>query len=125
MSVVACPRCGGSDDLRGDPVGQGVQVTCDACGYQWLRVPGSSCDRCGSTDVWKGLRPLLERSRGTQLSITGTVDVTLCRHCDHEVLRNHMERSGKSRLIMPDVLPTASGDSDAPRPPPAPAAPAG
>jgi hypothetical protein len=92
VSVVACPRCGESDDLRGEPVDDGVQVTCEACSYRWLRVPGASCDRCGGTDVWKGLRPLLERSRGTQLSITGTVDVTLCWQCDHQVLQNHMQR---------------------------------
>jgi len=113
--VVACPRCGETDDLRGEPVDGGVQVSCGACGYAWLRIPGASCDRCGGTDVWKGLRPLLERSRGTQLSITGTIDVTLCWKCDRRVLQNHMERSGKSRIVMPDVLPTSSGDSPPPR----------
>jgi hypothetical protein len=111
VSVVACPQCGETDDLSGERVDGGVQVTCQACRYQWLRVPGASCDRCGGTDVWKGLRPLLERSRGTQLSITGTVDVTLCWQCDRQVLENHMERSGKSRIVMPDELPTTSGDT--------------
>ena len=111
MSVVACPQCGESDDLSGERVDGGVQVTCQACHYQWLRVPGATCDRCGGTDVWKGLRPLLERSRGTQLSITGTVDVTLCWQCDRQVLQNHMDRSGRSRIVMPDELPTTSGDT--------------
>ena len=117
MSVVACPQCGETDDLSGEGVDGGVQVTCQACRYQWLRVPGATCDRCGGTDVWKGLRPLLERSRGTQLSITATVDVTLCWQCDRQVLQNHMERSGRSRIVMPDELPTTSGDTPRYQPP--------
>lgn len=50
----------------------------------------------------------MERSRGTQLSITATTIVTLCRHCDaqeHEAMV-----AANRRFVMPDELPTTSGD---------------
>ncbi|MCZ7527969.1 MAG: hypothetical protein M5U14_17265 [Acidimicrobiia bacterium] len=111
--MVRCPSCGEDEALRGRRCDDGVEVTCESCGTRWTRVPGASCDRCGSTEVWVGLRALVERSRGTQLSIVGTVDVTMCWHCDRAVLEEHARRTD-NRLLMPSVMPNVSGDHPAP-----------
>jgi hypothetical protein len=52
---------------------------------------------------------LVERSRGTQLSVTGTVEVTMCWRCDRAVLEDHARRTN-NRLLMPAVMPNVSGD---------------
>ena len=108
--MVSCPSCGEEAALVGERGEDGVHVTCESCGSQWIRFPGKRCDRCGSTDVWVGLRALVQRSRGTQLSVVGTVDVTMCWHCDREVLEDH-ERRTNNRLLMPEVMPNVSGDA--------------
>lgn len=110
--MVHCPTCGEEEALRGERVGEGLQVHCDTCGTEWTRFPGASCDRCGSTDIWVGLRALVERSRGTQLSIVGTVEVTMCWHCDREVLEDHARRMN-NKMLMPTTLPNASGEAPA------------
>jgi ssDNA-binding Zn-finger/Zn-ribbon topoisomerase 1 len=108
--VVSCPSCGEDEALRGERVDDGVCVTCETCRAEWTRFPGRTCDRCGGTEVWFGLRALVERSRGTQVSVVGTVDVTMCWSCDREILEDHANRTN-NRLLMPDVMPTISGDA--------------
>lgn len=108
--MVHCPTCGEDEALRGERSDNGVDVRCESCGTEWTRVPGASCDRCNGTDIWVGLRALVERSRGTQLSIVGTVDVTMCWSCDREVLEAHA-KSMNNKMLMPTTLPNASGQA--------------
>jgi hypothetical protein len=107
--MVECPRCGETERLRGDRRDEGVEVVCEACECRWPRVPGMTCDRCGGSQVWRGSRALVERSRGTQLSVVGRVDAVLCWVCDRDELEAHERRSG-GRLLFPSSLPTVSDD---------------
>lgn len=108
--MVSCPGCGEEEALRGRPADDGVRVSCESCGAEWTRFPGRSCDRCGGTEMWVGLRALVDRSRGTQLSVTGTVEVAMCWQCDRAVLEDHARRTNNS-LLMPAVMPNVSGDA--------------
>ena len=102
---VACPACGESDDLagRGDGDG-GIELTCGACGTRWVRHDQDRCDRCGSTDLQTVPLAIVERSRGTQLSVVGTRPVTLCSECDAERLRAY--HANRPNPLMPEELPT-------------------
>ncbi len=50
---------------------------------------------------------IVEKSRGTQLSVVGTRTIYLCETCDAETIeRWHRNRPNP---LMPDELPTAEG----------------
>ena len=102
MSELVCPACG-SEELLGERSGELIHITCEDCGTEWDRDPSPRCDRCGGSDLEGAIMAVLERSRGTQLSIVGTRVVHLCKGCDAEVLARY--RIGRSPL-MPDDLPT-------------------
>ena len=101
---VSCPECGESDDLHGDPGESGIKLTCGACGHVWTRGDGTSCDKCGGEDLQTVPLAIVERSRGTQLSILGTRPIDLCTACDAEVLRHYHEH--RPSPLMPTDLPT-------------------
>lgn len=87
MIEISCPNCQTDEHLRGsrqDPV---IVITCEQCGLSWERPVAPYCSTCGSTDVVAHPVPLIERSRGTQLSITAMHIETLCRVCDGDRLR--------------------------------------
>lgn len=103
-SDLVCPACGEDDDLTGTRQDdETILITCGACGTEWVRDPRPRCDRCGGDDVEAAVKAVVERSRGTQLSIVGTQVVHLCRDCDRDVLASY--RVSRSPL-MPDELPT-------------------
>ncbi len=86
MSVPACPACGESELLHGEPVDGDIQITCGQCAAQWMRG-GPRCKGCGrggGTTV----RQLMTTThpRGTLLSVIGARKVPLCAVCDGEVL---------------------------------------
>lgn len=83
---ILCPNCDTDDHLTGDRRDDVIVVTCGACGLSWERPVRPHCYRCGSTDVVAQPVPLLERSRGTQLSVTAMHIETLCRVCDADKL---------------------------------------
>jgi hypothetical protein len=101
---VACPSCGEDDDLAGRPVGGGVELTCGSCGSVWNRSGHAACERCGGTDLQTVPLAIVERSRGTQLSVVGTRPVTLCSSCDRDTLRSYHDH--RPNPLMPDELPT-------------------
>lgn len=103
MDDIACPACGEDEDLRGRPVDDGIEITCEACATTWVRDPSPTCPRCASTDVEAAVKAVVEKSRGSQLSIVATQVVHLCRTCDADVLAAY--RISRSPL-MPDQLPT-------------------
>ena len=104
MLDVSCPSCGEDEDLVGTPADEGVSLTCGSCGSEWLRTSGRSCDACGGTDLQAVPLAIVERSRGTQLSVVGTRPIVLCSTCDAETLRRY--HANRPNPLMPTELPT-------------------
>ena len=105
MDDLAYPACGETEELLGQRQGEMIEVTCEPCGRQWERDPNAIpfCDRCEGDDMEGAVKAIVEKSRGSQLSIVATQVVYLCRQCDEKVLSSY--RIGRSPL-MPDELPT-------------------
>jgi len=79
-------------------------MTCDVCGHQWSRLLDPVCERCGSADMQAVPLAIVEKGRGTQLSVVGTRAIYLCSDCDAVTLeRYHRNRPNP---LMPDQLPT-------------------
>ncbi len=105
MSInIACPTCGESDDLAGTSTPVGIELTCGACGKQWLRSEQRVCATCGGDDLQTVPLAIVERSRGTQLSVLGTRPIDLCSVCDADVLRSY--HANRPNPLMPTDLPT-------------------
>lgn len=101
---IACPRCGEGDELHGERGDTAIEMTCDACGQRWTRSLRPTCQSCGSTDMQSVPLAIVEKGRGTQLSVVGTRPIELCSTCDEETLaRYHRNRPNP---LMPDELPT-------------------
>jgi transposase len=83
MVEIVCPTCGVDDHLRGTRRDDDtIELTCEACGTTWVRDPRPSCPRCGGTEMEAAPRVILEKSRGSQMSIQGVQREFLCRVCD-------------------------------------------
>ena len=105
MSItIACPVCGEKDDLVGESVLDHIRLRCGACGRQWTRSNQAECPKCGGTDLQVVPLAIVERSRGTQLSILGTRPFTLCSECDRETLRHY--HAHRPSPLMPSEIPT-------------------
>ena len=101
---IACPRCEERDELRGTRRPDGIDMTCHRCGHSWTRSLTPMCASCGSDDLQTVPLAIVEKGRGTQLSVVGTRPVDLCSVCDADKLaRYHKNRPNP---LMPDVLPT-------------------
>lgn len=101
-----CPSCGENERLTGSRVGEVIQLVCEACGESWDRDPSPSCRNCGGQDLQPVAQAVVEKGRGTQLSVVGTKVVHLCRSCDQAVL-DHYNRH-RPNPLMPDELPTTN-----------------
>jgi len=100
---VRCPQCDESDDLTGRRSGGVIQLTCGACGSTWERDPSPSCPECGGDDLQAVPLAIVQKSRGTQLSVVGTRIIHLCYACDGETIATwHKNRPNP---LMPDELP--------------------
>tara|TARA_B100000745_G_scaffold292672_1_gene233781 strand:+ start:989 stop:1321 length:333 start_codon:yes stop_codon:yes gene_type:complete len=86
MSDVLCPRCGEEESLvgrrEGPPGDETITVTCGSCDLEWVRDLTPRCPACGSDAVRPALQSIVEKSRGTQLSIQSLRVVHLCPECD-------------------------------------------
>lgn len=103
---LTCPGCGEAEDLSGTRHDEGIELTCGRCGHRWTRDLIPSCPTCGGADVETVPLAIVEKSRGTQLSVVGTRPVVLCYSCDAEKLaRFHRNRPNP---LMPDELPTVN-----------------
>ncbi len=105
--LVSCPRCGEEDDLDGRPDGETIVITCGRCALEWARDPRPSCERCGSTDLHRAFEAVVERSRGTQLSMQSARLVHLCPVCDAAQLQDYQRTNSP---LMPEELPTVERD---------------
>ncbi len=101
---ITCPRCGEAEELRGDRSDDGVVVTCLSCGHRWQRDLTPSCPTCRGSDLQLVPLAILERARGTQLSVVGTRPIHLCYQCDaDDIARWHRNRPNP---LMPVEIPT-------------------
>ena len=102
---VACPACGENEKLRGERRDGLIALVCEVCDAEWVRDPGAHpiCDRCGGNDVREAVQALVEKSRGTQLSIQSFRQVWLCPTCD---AARYDKYKISNRPLPPDELPT-------------------
>lgn len=100
---VRCPSCGEQEDLSGRRTDGQILLTCHACGYDGPRVATRRCETCGGDDVVERPKALVERSRGTQLSVVGYSTTVLCRVCDADDLAAALAHGG---AVLPKELPT-------------------
>jgi hypothetical protein len=100
---VRCPQCGEQEELSGRRAGGEVHLTCGSCGYDGPRIASRRCDTCGGDQLVERPKAVVERSRGTQLSVVGYTTVALCRTCDADTLTKALAHGG---AVMPDELPT-------------------
>jgi len=99
---IRCPACGEADDLEGTNDDGVITITCGECDNVWERDRERRCPRCGAGDLYPVPIAILEKSRGTQLSIMSTRPEYLCWVCDRDLI-DGQRRSGTP--IMPDELP--------------------
>ncbi len=100
---VRCPQCGEQDQLSGRRTGREIVLHCDTCGYDGPRVAQRTCPTCGGHDIMERPKAVVERARGTQLSIVGWTTVGLCRACDADELAAALAHGG---AVLPKELPT-------------------
>lgn len=100
---ICCPDCGETERLSGRPDGDLIRIECEACGTSWQRDPERRCPRCGAGGLYPAPVAIVEKSRGTQLSIMSTRTEYLCWHCDRDLI-DDQRQSGTA--LMPDELPT-------------------
>lgn len=102
MPLVVCPNCDEDEDLLGATVDDVITITCGACGCVWDRDRTPRCDTCGTDEVRRAFQAILDKSRGTQLSIQSMRVVWLCPDCDGEKLARYLESNVP---LPPEVLP--------------------
>jgi ssDNA-binding Zn-finger/Zn-ribbon topoisomerase 1 len=97
---IVCPECGTDEHLRGlTREDDTIELTCDACETTWVRDPSPSCPKCGGRDMEAAPKVIVEKSRGSQMSIQGIQREFLCRVCDIDLIL--ARRDG----YLPDRLP--------------------
>lgn len=104
---IACPACGEDELLRGEPRGSMIALVCERCQAEWVRDPGAvpACPSCGGDDMREAAQAVVEKSRGTQLSIQSFRQTWLCPTCDAEVYDKYKI---SNRPLAPAELPTES-----------------
>ena len=101
---IRCSVCGETEALSGSRHDDDIELECGSCGNTWARPLKKLCPKCGGDDLQTVPLAIVERSRGTQLSIVGTRPVDLCSVCDAvELERYHAHRPNP---LMPAALPT-------------------
>lgn len=104
---ISCPACGEVEKLRGERRDSLIALVCETCEAEWVRDPAArpTCSRCGGDDMREAVQALVEKSRGTQLSIQSFRQVWLCPTCDAAVYDKYKI---SNRPLPPDELPTES-----------------
>ena len=100
MVEIVCATCGTDDHLRGTRRDDDtIELTCEQCGATWVRDPRPACPKCGGHELEAAPKVIVEKSRGSQMSIQGIQREFLCRVCDDDLIR--ARRDG----YLPDRLP--------------------
>jgi len=79
-------------------------LVCEVCGQQWERDLTPRCRQCGGTDMQEVPLAILEKGRGTQLSVVGTRSIHLCSDCDAPTLAKY--HANRPNPLLPDEIPT-------------------
>lgn len=103
VDEIACPSCGETENLDGERQDELIEITCGSCDTLWQRDPTRRCPRCDAGDLYAAPVAVIEKSRGTQLSIVSTRSEYLCWVCDRDLI-DAQRQSGTA--LMPDQLPT-------------------
>ena len=103
-AAIECPECGETSDLSGAPSDGDIQLTCGKCGHTWARDLRPACPTCHEGGLVPANLAIVERSRGTQLSVVGTRVIHLCPGCDADTLERYQRN--RPNPLMPDDLPT-------------------
>lgn len=104
---IACV-CGETNALQGERLDGSIHLTCGICEHEWTRDLSARCDRCGGTDLQTVPLAIIEKGRGTQLSVVGVRSVDLCSACDAGQLRQYHDN--RPNPLMPTELPTVGPD---------------
>ena len=99
-----CPSCGEDRELTGIRDEGVIKLTCGQCGHEWNRSLERTCPECGGHDLQGVPLAIVEKGRGTQLSVVGTRTVHLCSSCDEKTLAAY--HRNRPNPLMPDQLPT-------------------
>lgn len=81
MDELTCLRCETDEHLLGERTDEVIHITCTNCGLTWDRDTSPRCATCGDPDVRTITEPVIEKARGTQLSIVGVTTTYLCHAC--------------------------------------------
>ena len=80
---IVCTQCGVDDHLTGTRRDDDlIELYCEWCDVTFTRDPRPSCDKCGGYEMEAMPKVLVEKSRGTQMSIQGVQREFMCRVCD-------------------------------------------
>ena len=102
MADIECANCGEDERLVGSREGETIEITCEVCGLVWIRDLTPSCPTCESTDVRPAFQAIVDKSRGTQLSIQSMRLVHLCPECQPDVLADYLQSNSP---LSPAELP--------------------
>lgn len=109
---VTCPGCGEDQDLAGTREGEQIALRCGRCDTTWTRSLAHRCGSCGGDDLQTVPVAIVEKSRGTQLSVVGIRPVEMCRACDREAIERW--QANRPNALLPDELPTVDPDGGSP-----------
>ena len=101
---IECPVCGETNDLTGNRHDDHITITCGNCGQAWDRPTTPVCPACDGTDLQAVPLAIVEKSRGTQLSVVGIRIVHLCNECDADDIRRWHDN--RPNPLLPKELPT-------------------
>lgn len=102
MPEIRCANCGEEERLLGERVDSSITITCEVCGLVWDRDLQPRCATCDSADVRPAFQAIVDKSRGTQLSIQSMRLVHLCPVCDADRLADYLQSNSP---LPPDELP--------------------
>lgn len=105
LSEIVCPACGETDELVGQRRDTEIDLTCERCGQRWTRETAPHCAKCGGDDIQDVPVAIVEKSRGTQLSVVGIRTVDMCWQCDRDTIDRW--QANRPNPLLPGELPNA------------------
>lgn len=107
---IACSVCGETERLSGSRLDDEITVSCGSCGQVWQRPTEPACPSCEGTDLRAIPMAIVEKGRGTQLSVVGIRVVHLCTTCDADDIERWQDN--RPNPLMPVELPTVESPAD-------------
>lgn len=95
---IVCTTCGTDDHLSGTRRDDLIELHCSECDIRFTRDPRPSCRECDGFEMEAMPRVIVEKSRGSQMSIQGIQREFLCRRCDEVEIRRQRDGHLPERL---------------------------